>query len=79
MNEMDGKSMLSLYPPCFTCSSLLVSQLKEEQASGSVGGKEEEAEDCFLLGEGKGIDTSRNHPPYVDISLPLRRGRLSVR
>lgn len=63
--------------PSPTCSLLPppVSQHVRE-ASGTVEAEEEE---CFLFGEGKRIDISRNRPRHVDISLPLLRGRLSVR
>lgn len=64
--------------PSPTCSLLPppVSQHVRE-ASGTVEAEEEE--ECFLFGEGKRIDISRNRPRHVDISLPLLRGRLSVR
>lgn len=64
--------------PSPTCSLLPppVSQHVRE-ASGTVEAEAEE--ECFLFGEGKRIDISRNRPRHVDISLPLLRGRLSVR
>lgn len=62
-------------PPC----SLLPPPVSQhvQEASGTVEAEEEE--EYFLFGEGKGIDISRNRPRHVDISLPLLRGRLSVR